>query len=218
MAKGTGTYDDPIICDGIFSKTINGVKKFFKIKTGSSVDTSQFIKKSGDVLTGSSFQRDTNTSSIFLAGGQGSMNGATLSLRGKDNGYLPGAFILECPNPQSNAQEDFNRLICQFGKTPTWKDKSIEIVNTKNSNYIRYESGLTFMWGNTNIPAGTKRQSINLPIPFKSNYVVCLSSTGNDLNQGTSLSYQISKKTLASFDIQHTGNYQTGWLYLAVGY
>ena len=31
MAKGTGTYDDPIICDGIFSKTIDGVKKFFKL-------------------------------------------------------------------------------------------------------------------------------------------------------------------------------------------
>ena len=36
MAKGTGTYDDPIICDGIFSKTINGVKKFFKINGNSS--------------------------------------------------------------------------------------------------------------------------------------------------------------------------------------
>ena len=33
MAKGTGTYDDPIICDGIFSKTINGVKKFFKLNS-----------------------------------------------------------------------------------------------------------------------------------------------------------------------------------------
>ena len=33
MAKGTGTYDDPIICDGIFSKTIDGVKKFFKLNT-----------------------------------------------------------------------------------------------------------------------------------------------------------------------------------------
>lgn len=36
MAKGTGTYDDPIICDGIFSKTIDGVKKFFKINGNSS--------------------------------------------------------------------------------------------------------------------------------------------------------------------------------------
>lgn len=36
MAKGTGTYDDPIIVDGIFSKTINGVKKFFKLNGNSS--------------------------------------------------------------------------------------------------------------------------------------------------------------------------------------
>ena len=42
MAKGTGTYDDPIICDGIFSKTINGVKKFFKLNSNSK-DYSQQI-------------------------------------------------------------------------------------------------------------------------------------------------------------------------------
>lgn len=29
MAKGT--YDDPILVDGLFAKTINGVKKFFKL-------------------------------------------------------------------------------------------------------------------------------------------------------------------------------------------
>ena len=33
MAKGTGTYDDPIIVDGLFTKTINGVKKFFKLNS-----------------------------------------------------------------------------------------------------------------------------------------------------------------------------------------
>lgn len=39
MAKGTGTYDDPILVDGLFTKTINGVKKFFKLNgSSSSVD------------------------------------------------------------------------------------------------------------------------------------------------------------------------------------
>ena len=33
MAKGTGTYDDPILVDGLFTKTINGVKKFFKLNS-----------------------------------------------------------------------------------------------------------------------------------------------------------------------------------------
>lgn len=61
MAKGT--YDDPILVDGLFTKTINGVKKkFFKLKTGSSVDTSNFVKKSGDTLTGSQFIRNTDNS------------------------------------------------------------------------------------------------------------------------------------------------------------
>ena len=42
MTKGTGTYDDPILVDGIFTKTINGVKKFFKINSNSK-DYSQEI-------------------------------------------------------------------------------------------------------------------------------------------------------------------------------
>lgn len=33
MAKGTGTYDDPILVDGLFTKTVNGVKKFFKLNS-----------------------------------------------------------------------------------------------------------------------------------------------------------------------------------------
>ena len=42
MAKGTGTYDDPILVDGLFTKTINGVKKFFKLNSNSK-DYSQQI-------------------------------------------------------------------------------------------------------------------------------------------------------------------------------
>lgn len=34
MAKNTGSYDDPIPVVGLFSKTINGEKKFFILKSG----------------------------------------------------------------------------------------------------------------------------------------------------------------------------------------
>ena len=54
MAKGTGTYDDPIICDGIFSKTINGVKKFFKLNSNGK-DYSQQITD----LTNKNFELQT---------------------------------------------------------------------------------------------------------------------------------------------------------------
>ena len=33
MAKGTGAYDDPILVDGLFTKKINVVKKFFKLNS-----------------------------------------------------------------------------------------------------------------------------------------------------------------------------------------
>lgn len=102
MAKGT--YDDPILCDGIFTKTINGVKKFFKINTSSSVDTSQFVKKSGDTLNGNYFFNDgcnlykTNkTGTLRLNASNDGQSGARLVLCGKENKEFPAEFNL-CAN------------------------------------------------------------------------------------------------------------------------
>ena len=117
MAKGTGTYDDPIICDGLFSKTIDGVKKFFKIKTGSSVDTSQFVKKSGDVLTGTIFSKDTNNSYIYLFGGKQEKN-ACLLIYGSEFGTVEKGSI------ELRTKDDI-RLACKNDGSLTWNGKNI---------------------------------------------------------------------------------------------
>ena len=49
MAKGTGTYDDPIIVDGLFSKTVNGVKKFFKLNSNSGGSTDYATTSRGQI-------------------------------------------------------------------------------------------------------------------------------------------------------------------------
>ena len=213
MAKGTGTYDDPIICDGIFSKTIDGVKKFFKIKTVSSVDTSQFIKKSGDVLTGNRFTRNVDNDILFFNGGT-QQSGASLVLYGKDSKSDEATK----GSAELRTRSDL-RLQCKDDGRLLWNNKEVERVELKGSNYIRYSSGLTLMWGEVNLPAGTKRHTVNLPIPFNSTYVVALSNLGNYAqNAGEIVGLQVAMTSLSTFDIMHTWEDVTGWRFLAVGY
>ena len=63
MAKGTGTYDDPILVDGIFAKTINGVKKFFKINSNgnATIDDSNYAKINKNNFFTASEQNIINT-------------------------------------------------------------------------------------------------------------------------------------------------------------
>lgn len=177
MAKGTGTYDDPIICDGIFSKTINGVKKFFKIKTGSSVDTSNFVKKSGDTLTGVEFTRNVDNSSLKFYGGTNWCHSASISLTGNkaDN---PCSVDLYCHNPTSEVINDFSCLHIQYKENPTWNSKPIEIVNSIGYNYIRYESGIQIEWDN--YVASSKKENVNFPMPFKNPPIMSVTLNGND--------------------------------------
>lgn len=214
MAKGTGTYDDPIICDGIFSKTINGVKKFFKIKTGSSVDTSQFVKKSGDVLTGTHFTRNVDNEYIYIGGGI-SQSGAAIVLYGKDANSDESTK----GSAELRTRSDL-RLQCKDDGRLLWINKEVERVELKGNNYIRYSSGLTLMWGEVGgIPAGTKRQTVNLPIPFNSTYVVSLSDLGDyQKDAGEMVGYQVAIRSFSTFDILHTWEGVTNWRFLAVGY
>lgn len=221
MAKGTGTYDDPIICDGIFSKTIDGVKKFFKIKAGSSVDTSNFIKKTGDTVNGQLtfsdnyyIQKTDDAHHIRINSCTANDKGAGLMLYGKDTPAFGGNFDLVASNGVSEPK--------QFVGTPNgslkWCNSEVERIALKNANYFRFVSGLTFMWGTFAVGTGVKRQTVNLPIPFNSAYRVFLSNQGNNHDYGSNLGYQVVIKSLSSFDIQHSWEGSTGWHYLAIGY
>lgn len=91
MAKGTGTYDDPIIVDGIFTKTINGVKKFFKLNTGGSnssgTNDPNCIKydSAGAVTLSYKPQRirkKTDDSNLVLCGGNSDVDGGFVIVHG----------------------------------------------------------------------------------------------------------------------------------------
>ena len=220
MAKGTGTYDDPIIVDGIFTKTINGVKKFFKINTGSSVDTSNFIKKTGDTVNGQLtfsdnyyIQKTDEAHHIRINACTRNDLGAGLLLYGKDTPTAGGNFDLVASNGVTNRQ-----LIGTPNGSLSWDGKEVERVIFKNDNYIRFASGLTFVWGEFAVPNEIKRQTVNLPIPFKTAYKVFLSNVGNNNDHGEIVGYQVFFKSLSAFDIQHSWGGPTGWYYLAVGY
>lgn len=93
MAKGTGTYDDPIIVDGIFTKTIDGVKKFFKLNTGSKQSSGpstggancvQYDSTGAVTLTTKPqiIRKQTDDSTLFLCGGNSNTDGGCVIVHG----------------------------------------------------------------------------------------------------------------------------------------
>lgn len=91
MTKGTGTYDDPIIVDSIFSKTIDGVKKFFKINTGGSTSSDtgtsngiQYDKTGAVTLTykPQRIRKATDDSNLSLSGGNSGTDGGFVIVHG----------------------------------------------------------------------------------------------------------------------------------------
>lgn len=134
MAKGTGTYDDPIIVDGIFSKTIDGVKKFFKLNAGSkqssepSIDTDAFVKYKDSNLQGNhnvhyvDLSQDMNavistndsrtsltlmTNTISSSQGDRRDLGTSLALYGYEHQYNPACCRITANNPNTKDSSTF---------------------------------------------------------------------------------------------------------------
>lgn len=91
MTKGTGTYEDPIIVDSIFSKTIDGVKKFFKLNVGSSnssdTNSSNCVQyDSAGAITlpykPQLIRKKTDDSNITLSGGNSDVDGGFVIVHG----------------------------------------------------------------------------------------------------------------------------------------
>lgn len=157
MAKGTGTYDDPIIVDGIFSKTINGVKKFFKLNTGSkqssepSIDTDAFVKYTNSNLQGNhnvryvDLSQDANavistnwykssltlmTNSINNSQGDRRDLGTSLTLYGYGHRYYPARCRITANNPDTKDSSTFEVNATQL----LWNNKFlVTSVNGKNA-------------------------------------------------------------------------------------
>lgn len=225
MAKGT--YDDPILCDGIFTKTINGVKKFFKINTGSSVDTSNFIKKTGDTVNGQLtisdnyyIQKTDDAHYIRINGCTRNDHGAGLLLFGKDWAEAKGYFDLVASDGVTNRQ-----LIGKPNGSLSWEDREVERVNSTGEGYFRYESGIQIcsFYGQITFKTTTLRKGYiwNYPVPFLSNpffqdVVLC---GGGDIDK--ILNTQIYSWNPSQMNIQcnDTLMNKTFWVYLfAMGY
>lgn len=180
MAKGTGTYDDPILVDGLFTKTINGVKKFFKIKTGASVDTSNFIKKTGDTVNGQLtisdayyIQKTDDAHHIRINACTANDKGAGLILYGKDDPFASGHFDLVASNDINNPKQ----LIGTPDGVLTWCFKEVERVNSMGADYIRFESGVQIAWNL--YESHSKKETINFPMPFKNPPIMSICLDGN---------------------------------------
>ena len=215
VTKGNGTTS---------TATINNVANATKAtqdKNGAQIDTTYF-KSANGTFTGRDYYRDVNNDLLRLNGGNTHNGGACLMLYGMNANNVhgdgtQGIFDLVACNKEDGSGS--KQLIGRSNGSLTWAGKEIERVELKNGNYIRFTSGLTLMWGKVNIPAGTKKQTVNLPIPFKSDYVVSLANGASpNSDSGFTVSYQVREISLSAFNILHTFEGATGWAYFAVGY
>ena len=139
-------------------------------------EKANFVKKSGDKLTGAQFVRNVDNSSLQFYGGTTWGRSASIHLTGNKSD-LPCAVSLYCHNPTSEAESDFNRFLIQYNKIPTWNGNPIEIINSLGPNYIRYESGRQIVWNS--YVAHSKKETINFPMPFKYPPIMTVTLDGN---------------------------------------
>lgn len=168
MTKGTGTYDDPIIVDGIFTKTIDGVKKFFKLNTGSkqssepSIDTDAFVKYTDSNLQGShnvhyvDLSQDANavistnwykssltlmTNSINSSQGDRRDLGTSLTLYGYGHQYYPACCRITANNPDTKDSSTFEVNATQL----LWNKKnlvtSVNGIDADNKGNVKLNTG-----------------------------------------------------------------------------
>lgn len=179
MAKGTGTYDNPILVDGIFTKTINGKKKFFILKSNQTATPADvYVKKSGDTMTGTlafdnygTIKLTNNTGSISMVCGTGEDNnyGARLGLYAKNNSSdNMGSFFLQAKTDTSadnnilsgyhdgRLQWQYRNLVRSVNGVDADDAGNVTDVAEKGNDYIRFTNGLQICFNGTSTSSGLK--------------------------------------------------------------
>lgn len=196
--------------------SVANATKAIQDKNGAQIDTTYF-KSANGTFTGREYFRAVNDDVLRFNGGNTHDGGASLMLFGKNAQYSGHFDLVACTKEDAS---DSKQLVGTPAGSLTWIGQEIERVELKSGNYIRFASGLTLMWGVLEIPAGTKIHTVNLPIPFNSNYHVFLSNLiGLDQSYLENITYGVARTSLSAFSIQHSWNAgTTGWSYFAVGY
>ena len=179
MAKGTGTYDDPIIVDGLFSKTVNGVKKFFKLNSNSGGSTEYATTSRGQiawfaqqevptgylVCNGAEISRETYADLFAVIGitfGKGDGVNAlskfgTAILDGEDSNSIRVTVVTNVDDATSFDVSTFFKG--SLVETQTVK-KATELVN---NSYITWDTTVALVAGDDVTFTGGTGSTFNLP-------------------------------------------------------
>lgn len=135
-------------------------------------------------------------------------DGAILGLRSADQaGSDSGAFYLYARNGNGSCG-----LTGRANGSLTWNSKEVEQVNSKDSSYIRYESGLQICWGTYISTLSSGWTTITFPVAFKSGTTPAANINSSS---GNSNYYAVNSLNNTSFK---TGGASNPIHYVAVGY
>lgn len=198
--------DDIAVTNGVTASTFTGDL------TGDVTGTaSGNLPLSGGTMTGTitassdAMQSDSNDSSLFIYGGNGSGNGAYIIVCGKDEANYPGGFLLRAHDGTNSSY-----LIGRPNATLTWNAKEVERVNASGSSYIRYESGLQICWGSASSVTSSGK-AVTYPAAFSANPALVVSS------QTANNTWWTDRTTTgATLKINSTSGYSV--YYIAIGY
>lgn len=143
-----------------------------------------YLPLSGGQLTSADLSRNVTTSHLQLRGGTTILNGAYLSLGGKDFDARPGAFYMVARNAETG-----HALTGSPDGSLTWGGKNIDVIESQGDGWIRYSNGLQICWftaNNTN--SGWQGYSnVSYPIPFANDDVFITFCNRTDVNSSTNM-------------------------------
>lgn len=203
MAQGDGSYNNPIIVDGLIKK--NG--KFYKLNTGDAKsDVSQkYLPLTGGAVGTTYVDRGTNISQFnrkdgngefIICGGTSVYDGGALYLNSVNQQYKEkGAVEIYTINPFN--QSLFQLKISGINRSLTTSDGSIPIIDnlktTPLTHAFTFKNGVKIQC--IRLPMSQKKgyQAVNWVFPFSdTNYHVFVMSEDSDTN----LEFQIASVTL----------------------
>lgn len=141
--------------------------------------------------------KTTNTGSLQLKGGIDSVSGASLFLYGSSSTNL-GQFSIRA----SQSSNNYKDLVGTVNGSLTWVGKEVERLNSKGSNYVRYENGLQLCWGIEHGNDTGSYKTITFPVPFNndvSDIVITMSAGSVTSSASNHISFQITEIVNTSF-------------------
>ena len=139
---------------------------------------------------------------VTIRGGTAYQKGAQVSLYGKDHESYPGWIHFVAYNGTDGQKSAYMYPNGSF----TWNGKEVERVNSRDTNYIRFESGLQICFLRGYVPANQMTGLVSLPVAFVGAYRIFVTNCSKESMAGV-LAVDIENSQTVRISTYHSGNH-----------